>query len=149
MRTWAKVTVGIFATIGVLYVGLAVLASFLAERTRTCTTYPVLAVSSPTGKWRAEQNQETCNDDNQLKTVIWISDGRSVNIGGKRWSAFRAISSQPAGAPGVYEPLRLQIVWLSDSELQISHPQGIDVQHSERTEYGVRVKYRELETSFH
>jgi hypothetical protein len=142
MRAWAKVGIGVLATIGVLYVGFAVLTSFVVGR--TCTVYPVTTVPSPSGNWRAEQVQETCNDDNLPRTVVWLSTGKSVDVGGKRWSAFRAVSSRPTGPSGVYEPVRLQLVWLSESELQISYPRGTELQHSERTEDGLRVRYQEL-----
>lgn len=144
MRAWAKVGVGILATIGALYVGFALLMPFVVER--SCTIYPVMTVASPNGNWRAEQVQETCNDDNLLKTVVWISTGQSSNVGGRKWSAFRAISSQPTGPSGVYEPVRLQLVWLNESELQISYPRGIELLHGERTEDGFRVRYQELAT---
>lgn len=142
MRTWAKVGVGILATIGALYIGFALLMPFVVER--SCTVYPVMTVASPNGNWRAEQVQETCNDDNLLKTVVWISTGESSSVGGRKWSAFRAVSSQPTGPSGVYEPLRLQLVWLNESELQISYPRGIELLHGERTEDGFRVRYQEL-----
>ena len=141
-RAWAKAAVGILATIGALYIGLALVMPFLV--TRKCTVYPVMTVASPTGKWQAEQVQETCNDDNELKTVVWVSGGKSVNVGGRKWSAFRAVSSQPTGPSGVYEPVRLQLVWLSESELQISYPRGTALRHGERTEDGLRVRYQEL-----
>jgi hypothetical protein len=142
MRAWAKFGVRILATIGALYVGFAILLSFFV--TRTCTVYPVMTVSSPSGKWHAEQVQEICNDDNELKTVVWVSTSRSVNLGGRKWSAFRAVSSQPTGPSGVYEPVRLQLLWLNESELQISYPRGIELQHSERTEDGLRARYQEV-----
>ena len=142
MQRWAKAGVGILATIGALYVTFSFFMSFFV--TRSCTVYPVMTVASPSGKWRAEQEQETCNDDNVLKTVVWVSTDKSVNVGGKKWSAFRAVSSQPTGPSGVYEPVRLQLVWLNDSELQISYPRGVELQHGERTEDGLRVRYQEL-----
>ena len=142
MRAWAKIGVGILASVGALYIGLALLMPFIVER--SCTVYPVMTVASPSGNWRAEQVQETCNDDNLLKTVVWISTEKSRSIGGKRWSAFRAISSQPTGPSGVYEPVRLQLVWLNESELQISYPRGVEVQHGERREEGFRVRYQEV-----
>jgi hypothetical protein len=147
MQGWAKIGVGILATIGALYVASTVLMSFLVSR--TCTVYPVMIAASPSGKWRAEQEQETCTDDKVLKTVVWVSTDRSVNVGGKRWSAFRAVSSQPTGPSGAYEPVRLQLVWLNDSELQISYPRGIELQHGERTEDGFRVRYQELASGAH
>jgi hypothetical protein len=142
MRAWAKVGTGILATIGALYIGFGVLMSFVV--TRTCTVYPVMTVPSPGGTWRAEQVQETCNDDDLLKTVVWVATDKSVNLGGKKWSAFRALSSQAVSTPGVYEPVRLQLVWLNEAELQISFPRGIELQHGERTEDGLRIRYQEL-----
>jgi hypothetical protein len=142
IRAWARIGVGVLATIGALYVGLAVLMPFIV--TRTCTVYPVMTVLSPTGNWRAEQVQETCNDDNLVKTVVWVSNDRWVNAGGRKWSAFRAVSSRPADRSGVYQPVQLQLLWLNESELQISYPRGIELQHGERAEDGLRVKYQEL-----
>ena len=139
---WAKVGVGILATIGALYAGLALVTPLLVAR--KCTVYPVMTVVSPAGKWQAEQVQQTCDDDNELKTVVWVSNNRSVSVGGRKWSAFRAVSSQPTGPSGVYEPVRLQLVWLNESELQISYPRGTALQHGERTEEGFRVRYQEL-----
>jgi hypothetical protein len=75
---------------------------------------------------------------------VWVSGGTSVNLGARKWSAFRAVSSQPTGPSGVYEPVRLQLVWLNESELQISYPRGTALQHGERTEDGFRVRYQEL-----
>lgn len=112
--------------------------------TRSCTVYPVMTVASPSGKWQALQEQEMCSDDNQLKTVVWVSTEKSVILGGKKWSAFQAVASQPTGAKGVYEPVRLRLEWLNDAELQISYQRGIELQHAESTEYGVRVFYKEL-----
>jgi len=142
MKPWAKVGVGVLATIGALYVCFALVAPFLVAR--KCTVYPVMTVASPAGKWQAEQVQETCDDDNQLKTLVWVSSNGAVSIAGRKWSAFRAVSSQPTGPSGVYEPVRLQLVWLNDSELQISYPRGTALQHGERTEEGFRVRYQEL-----
>ena len=64
------------------------------------SVYPVMTVASPAG--------------------VCVSGGRP-NLGGRKWSAFRAISSQPTGPSGAYEPVRLQPVWLNESELQISY----------------------------
>jgi hypothetical protein len=141
-RTWTKVGVRVLATIGAVYLGFALVMPFFVAR--KCTVYPVMRVPSPAGKWQAEQVQETCSDDNELKTVVWVSGGTSVNLGVRKWSAFRAVSSQPTGPSGVYEPVRLQLVWLNESELQISYPRGTALQHGERTEDGFRVRYQEL-----
>src|SRR4030095_16262545 len=94
-RTWTEVGVGILATIGAVYLGFVLVMPFLV--TRKCTFYPVMTVASPTGKWQAEQVQETCSDDHELKTVVWVSGGTPVSVGGRQWSAFRAVSSQPRG----------------------------------------------------
>jgi hypothetical protein len=147
MRSWTKFGFGMLATIGALYLGFAVLMPFIVKR--SCTVYPVMTVPSPTGSWYAEQVQEICDDDDLLKTVVWVSTNKSVNVGGKKWSAFRAVSSQPTGPSGMYEPVRLQLVWLNESELLISYPRGVEVQHSERTQDGLRVRYQQLATGAH
>lgn len=141
MKLWTKIAVGFFATIALLYVGLVAVASFLAER--TCTVYPIGTVTSPNGKWKAEQTQEVCNDNNQAITAVWVSDNKSGSLG-KKFSAFRAISSQPTSTTSTSKPLDLQLVWLSDSQLQIAYPKGTELQHKERTEGDVTIKYLEL-----
>lgn len=142
MKPWTKVAAGIFATMGLLYVGLVAVASFLAEK--ACTVYPVMKVTSPNGKWKAEQTQEVCNDDNKTFTAVWVSDNRSVNLGGHKFSAFRAASSQPPNVSQNAESLDLQLVWINDSTLQIGYPHGIELQHKEGTKEGVFIKYLEL-----
>lgn len=142
MKSWTKIAVGFFATFGLLYVGFVAVASFLAER--TCTVYPVGTVTSPNGKWKAVQTQEVCNDDNQAITAVWVSDSKSGSLG-KKFSAFRAIASQSTSS----QRLDLQLVWLSDSQLQIAYPKGTELQHKERTEGDVIIKYLELSPSTH
>jgi hypothetical protein len=129
---------GGFAAVGVFYICLLALTSFLPGS--SCTVYPAMTVPSPSGKFSAFQEQETCTDDNQTKTVVWISDAKDPRT---RWSAFRALSSQPTGTAGTFEPLRLQIAWLGEEDLLISFPYGTEVQGGEGTRYGVRVKYQE------
>lgn len=147
MKKFLKLVVGVFAAIGVLYVGLMLFVAFGVSPEHSCTMYPVMAVSSPDGKFRAEQEQEICSKDDQLMTTVWMSDGTSVNLGGKRWSIFRAPATQAtARRPGTYEPLRLQLTWLNNSELEIAYLRGTDVQHSETDENGVKVRYQELST---
>lgn len=138
LKSLGRILVGCFAAIGVFYTCLIALASFLPVN--SCTTYPAMTVPSPSGKFSAFQEQETCTDDNQTKTVVWMSDNKTP---GTRWSVFRALSSQPTGTAGTFEPLRLQVTWLADEELLISFPYGTEVQGAPSTRHGVRVKYQE------
>lgn len=144
MKTVLKLVVGVFAAIGVLYVAMMLVVAFGVSAEHSCTVFPVMAVKSPDGKFTAEQRQEVCNDDGRIMTTVWLSDGGSVNLGGKRWSAFRAPATQVARRPGTYEPLRLQLTWLSNAELEIAFLHGTNVQHSETNANGVKVRYQEL-----
>ena len=145
MKKWQKALVGFFTVVGALYVVLMVVFSLGLGTEASCTVYPVMAVDSPTGKFRDEQAQEICKKDNRLTTWVWLSEGRSIDLGKTKWSVFHAASAQStAKDAGAYEPLRLQLLWLSDSELQISYPQGTEVMHSERSEYGVKVSYVQM-----
>lgn len=69
-KMWLRVVVGVFAVIGAFYVALLLFASFAVSPENSCTLYPVMAVSSPDGKFRAEQEQEICSKDGQVMTTV-------------------------------------------------------------------------------
>jgi len=149
MKTWQKAIVGSLAVVGALYIALWVFLSFGISPQQSCTVYPVMSVNSPDGRFRAEQRQEICNEDGRVTTTVQLSKGWSVNVGGRVWNVFRAPSAQPiAMQPGAFAPLRLELVWLSNSELQISYPRGIEVvRFGGSNDIDVKVRYRELVTN--
>jgi hypothetical protein len=130
---------GGFAAVGFFYVCLVAVTSFWPGG--SCTVYSAMTVPSPSGRFSALQEQETCASDNQTKTLVWISDAQEPR---RRWSAFRALSSQPTGTAGTFEPLRLQIAWLGEEDLLISFPSGTEVLAEPGTRHVVRVKYQEI-----
>src|SRR4030095_13901209 len=94
-RTWTEVGVGILATIGAVYLGFVIVMPLSRYAQMHGLSGEDGGVAD--GKWQAEQVQETCSDDHELKTVVWVSGGTPVSVGGRQWSAFRAVSSQPRG----------------------------------------------------
>lgn len=145
MKRVLIVATAIFAVIGVFYV---VMLSFLwwgPKGDSICSVYPVMVVPSTNGTYVAEMENEYCpNKDEQVLTIVWVSDRKSVNLGGKKFTIFRAPSTQKVAAGGAYEPLHLRIAWLSDNEVQISYPRGAELNSSPHTSYGVKVTYQEI-----
>jgi hypothetical protein len=115
---------------------------WLGHPTALCTVYPVMSVPSPSGQFRAEVKNEICESKNRYDTIVWLTDGVSVNLGGKTWSALIAPSTQNV-AGGSYSPLQLQLTWLNDSELEISFPAGTELRSRAEARNGVEVNYRE------
>ena len=141
MPRWALVLLSVFAVIGVLYSAMLTVL-WIGPAEGLCVVYPVMNVPSTSGKFRAEVKTEICESKNKHQTIVWLTDGIPVNLGGHTWSALIADSTQKH-ASGSYSPLNLQLAWLSDSELEISYPTGTELSSSARTQYGVKVIYRE------
>ena len=141
MPKWTVVVLSVFAVVGVLYSAL-LLIMWLGPPAASCTVYPVMSVPSTSGRLQAEVRNEICESKQRYETIVWLSDGTSVNLGGKTWSAFIAPSAQNAPL-GSYTPLSLQLKWLSDTELQISYPAGTKLLSSAGTKYDVTVTYVE------
>src|SRR5450631_1256954 len=141
MPKWAVIVVGAFAVVGVLYSTMLAFI-WLGPPIASCNVYPVMSVPSPSGQYRAEVKNEICESKNRFDTIVWLTDGSSVNLGGKTWSALIAPATQNVAA-GSYSPLQLELIWLNDSELQISYPAGTDLRSSAETRNGIRVIYHE------
>jgi hypothetical protein len=101
-----------------------------------------MSAPSKSGRFRAEVKNEICESKNRFDTIVWLTDGIPVNLGGNTWSAFIAPSTQNV-ATGSYAPLRLQLMWLDDSELEIAFPAGTQLRSRPETQNGVKVTYRE------
>jgi hypothetical protein len=121
---------------------LPVLARQLHIEARNEVGGTVMSLPSPSGQYRAEVKNEICESKNRFDTIVWLTDGSSVNLGGNTWSAFIAPATQNV-ASGSYSPLQRQLCRLYDSELQIWYPAGTDLRSSAETHNGVRVIYHE------
>ena len=145
MKRALTVATVIFAVIGVFYVLMLSLLWLGPKGDSVCSVYPVMTVPSTNGTYVAEMQNEYCaKTDDRILTVVWVSDGKSVNLGGRKFTIFRAPSTQKVAAGGAYEPLQLRIAWLSDNEVQISYPRGAELKSSPHTSHGVKVTYQEI-----
>jgi hypothetical protein len=120
--------------------------SFAIKPEKTCTNYPAMSVASPDGKFSAEQWQETCNYEKQAFATVRLTKNETFSLGGnKDWVVFRAPAARVVSKqPDVYEPLQLQLSWLSKTVLQISYPRGALISTTQGDFNGVTVNYREI-----
>jgi hypothetical protein len=146
MKKLLRILIGVFAAVGAAYIALLLFVSFGIKPEKSCMVYPVMSIAAPDGKFSAEQRQETCNYEKQTITTVQLIKNDTFSLGGsKQWSVLRAPSAQVVSKePPTYEPLRLQLAWLSNTELQISYPHGTIVTRSEGDFDGITVQYREV-----
>jgi hypothetical protein len=139
---WLLYVGGLFAGVGVLFC-LLLVSGYVSRATASCAGYPVMSVDSAAGTYRAKVENNTCDPDGALETVVMLSKigprSSDVPLG---WSAFIASSTVVAG-PGVYAPLQLNLHWLSDSEIEIAYPAGTNLRSRAETAHGVSVSYVE------
>lgn len=137
----------LFAIPGVIYVGMLTTLWLSPGKVVNCSVYPVMDVASPKGTYAAVMENRRCEGEQGGRwiTVVWMIDGKSVNVGGRKYSVFMAPLAQDAPERGAYQPLRLWLAWLSDHELQISYPKGIELLSSASPNFqeGVKVTYQE------
>jgi hypothetical protein len=146
MPKWAKAAIAIFAAIGVAYVAMASLIGFGIIGSR-CHGAIAMVVPSPTQGVFARVETQTC-DQGPIETVVSLSSDRGNQMGTRSWSFFRAATAQRSKA-GDFSPVPIQLNWLSDRELEVRYPKGIDVDAAEGTYNGVKVTFRELESGGH
>jgi hypothetical protein len=145
MPTWLRIVVGAFAVLGVGYTGLFLFAWISTTPENSCRVSTAMVLPSPTASLFVRLETEQCGTDKPMQTVVWLSRDRSTRMGSKSWSVFRAQSAQPLTA-GAYQPLQLQVAWLSESSLRITYPKGITAELRSSTpigDTGVTVIYTE------
>src|SRR5712664_590121 len=102
MPKWLQAVMGVFAVVGVAFVAMLLKSSFSAFE-KSCDTFAVMVVPSPSGKLFAQMENEICDGRTQLESVVWISTDASSRVGSRQWSVFRAPSAQRRGND--YTPL--------------------------------------------
>lgn len=127
-----------FAVIGVAYVAMLVVAFVGTPGARTCFSYHVMEVPSPTRAFRATVQNDTCSGSGELQTVVYVSgaDGNSTFV-------FAAPAAMREA--GVYSPMPLRLHWLGDAELQVEYPRGVSAASMTEKAQGVKVVYRQIE----
>lgn len=136
-----QIIIAVFVVLGVVYASMLALTAFLPVD-RTCQSYPVMSISSPNNKLRVEQIQEQCDDDKELKTVVWLSEVGRSSFYGTRWGIFSANAARVSDS-GTYLPIRLDVAWLNDREIQITYPRSAKVTMSDSEVNGVKVNFVE------
>ena len=140
MARLLKISVGILAAIGLAIVLLVIRSLFPSSADHTCSTYPVMSVSSPSGKMIAVQEQIVCGNGSKIETYVWVLERDNPNT---KWSVFTANSAQQIGETKSFQPLSLAVQWAHDSHLVITYPTGTNVTSVEESKQGIRVSYVE------
>jgi len=103
----------------VFVAGLFYIGYFGDWKEPDCQSYPVQVVTSPDGRWRAEQEQEACASTDQLRTRVLVGGS-----GAKEQAiAFVAVTGNALGSMSVGQrSVSLDLRWEADNRLVIVHP---------------------------
>jgi len=135
MKRWV---VGGLAVIGAIYLCSVVLV-MIVDSFVDCRVTTHSKVPSPRGAHRALVTTELCGNRPVEMPRVWLTDSSEK----EQWSAFLAPSVQRAS--GQVDPVAVPVlvVWITESQLQISFLNGMDL-HSVPDSYdGVEVTYRD------
>lgn len=128
-----------FAVIGVAYVAMIIVVTNGFPGMKSCFSYHIMDVPSPTKAFLATVQNDTCSKTGELQTVVHVS-----GTSGDSRSAFVAPSAMQEA--GVYSPMPLRLVWLGDAELRIEYPSGVQADSMVETVNGVKVVYRQFDS---
>ena len=105
-----------------------------------CQSFRLRELASPTGAYIAYQEQQKCKND-VLNVYVWLGK-KSTN---KRWSVFSAPAPAPfdTNAPGPTSVMELDLAWLSDSNLMVTYPAGVEANTYAGVAEGVLVDFIE------
>jgi len=100
---------------------------------RPCIGHISASALSPSKQFVAELQEESCLPLFEAETIVWLRD----NSNRLAASAFIANSTQETG------PLKVELAWLSESQLQISFPHGTSHKSDAHGLNSVSVIYKE------
>lgn len=124
----------------VLVGGLFYVGYFSDHHEPDCQSYPLQVVLSPSGNYKAEQEQVACATTDQLRTSVTITPAQ----GGAPVTAFLAVSGKALGAMAAGQrTMPLALRWEGDSALVISHPPALHSQLPAGPYGGVNVRYED------
>ena len=103
-----------------------------------CQSFRIRELASPTGEYIAYQEQQKCKND-VLKVYVWLGK-KSTN---KRWSVFSAPVAAHMNAPGPTPVMELELAWLSNSNLMVAYPEGVEANTYDGAAEGVLVDFVE------
>jgi len=127
-----------FVTLVMVFMGgLYYIGYFQDWEEADCQGYPVQGVASPSGRLRAEQEQEACRSTDQLRTRVTIAaPGQAEPV-----VAFIAMTGSALGSMATGQrSLPLTLRWESESRLVIVHPAGVASQLPAGPYGGVQVR---------
>lgn len=131
MPKWAQISVAI---VGALILWAWVGVPLGLPSIRPCAGYVSTSVSSPSNQYSADIQEESCLPLFEAETTVWLRDNRNGLAG----SAFIANSLQEKG------PLKVELAWLNDSQLQISFPRGTELKSDAHGFNNATVVYHEI-----
>jgi hypothetical protein len=150
MPKWLVVVFSLFAAYGALHVALSLffslggLAFVGGPGSRSCFSYPVMSVPSPTGEFVVEVENTSCAPANKLMTNVWVMRT------GSNESSMVLVAPSAQTSEGSYFPLNMLLTWEGESQLKVSYPRDTKVESkpaeldSSITLSGVKVSYAEL-----
>ena len=150
MPKWLVVVLCVLAVYGAFHVALMLffslggIAAVGGPSVRSCFSYPVMSVPSPTGKFVVGVENESCLPDNKLMTNVWVMQT------GSSQSSMVLVAPSAQTSAGSYFPLNMLLTWEGESQLKVSYPRDTKVESSPAalgssiTLSGVKVSYAEL-----
>lgn len=125
MKLILKITIGIFALIGAVYVGFVGFVYIKAD----CISQVVDFVPSPNGESQIQVLEETCGDEHKsIRVVLESMDGTS--------EVFKAIAS--SNRP-------LLVSWNSDRDITINSPASLEPSVSVAFVGNVNIDYQQYQ----
>ena len=132
---WARVLVGVFASIGALYVGLLVLASF-----SSCFMMDSAVVPSMTGALVAKVSEVQCrSEDPAVEVSVTHIESERHSV---REVAFRV--RERRDEKGDFVKVPISVAWAGNQELQVFYPYALSFDSRAEYAMGVKVTYHEV-----
>ena len=125
----AKIVVGVLATIGALYVGLAIFLPFLMP---DCSSYQFAQMPSPNGTYFAGLSLRRCDDSFGGSVSLWVSDRNDRST---LHSA--VISENPSSS-------YFQLSWKSENELVVQYPYELSIENQVPFLGDVSIEYESM-----
>ncbi len=123
--------------------GLFYIGYFSDHHEPDCQVFPVQMVLSPSGAYKAEQEQEACASTDQLRTTVTISQAGGNSVPAEPTpTVFVAVSGKALGAMAAGQrSVALRLRWDGDGELVITHPPGLLPNLPPGTRGRIKVRY--------
>ena len=126
----------------VLLGGLFYIGYFGDHHEADCETYPVQRAISPSGRLKAEQDQQACSSTDRLRVTVTIAPAEGVAQPVQPAIAFVGVRGDALGSMATGQrAAALLLRWEGDEVLVIGHPPGLALQFMPGTYAGVRVRY--------